>query len=102
MMSKVQVHGVQVPGQERDRAEEISEEITGKNSPKLTGDDKPDVQEGQRTHSQANMKHSQHPVGSEFLPASVQSRATDVLGTQERKCSALRVTEENVNPKGNQ
>jgi len=78
-MSKVQVHRVRVQRQRERGAEEISEEIMGKNSPKLTRDNKPGIQEGQGTQSQVSRNHRQHPVGSKFAPGLAQSGATGVL-----------------------
>lgn len=77
----------------------------GTNCPKLIRDNKLDIQEGQRTQSQVNTKHRQHPVGAKFPPASAQSRAMNVLqterrGTRERKSGILGVTGENVNSTG--
>lgn len=85
-MSKVKGPGARSssPKTSERGAEEKSEEIMGTNSPKLTRDNKLDIQEGQRTQSQVNMKHCQHPVGSKFPPASAQSRAMNSTDREAR------------------
>lgn len=103
--SKVQVHRVQVQRQRERGAEEISEEIRGKNSPKIN--------KRQQTRYPGRSENTQ-PGEHEALSApsgvkvcasvsavpSNRCSTNERLGTQERKCSVLRVTDENVNSRG--